>query len=362
MTYAIGIVNYRTYTDLGRCLETVKSQSQAPIATFVLDVSPDPAKHVEMRARYVDVHWDEVPNRGFGAGANSILDRVRQNCPDAQFVLILNPDVELEPGYAENLLIEMSLRADTAMASGKLLRPDRKSIDSAGILLPRNRRPRDRGSEELDLGQYDRTETVFGATGAAIMIRMSAVQDLSIDGEFFDEDFFLYHEDTDACWRAHLLGWRVLYVASATAVHTRRWRQNERFSTAPEVRRHSFKNHYLQMIKNEKGSDFLLNAPIIVSWEIARFGFAVLRDPAVLPAYHQALRLSGRAWRKRRFLQKRARTRRPLEPLDRPFTRKAHPLEVRSAPAPADHDSASPSEIDRTGSEPDLHRQRSRRL
>ena len=91
MTYAIGIVNYRTYTDLGRCLETVKSQSLAPIATFVLDVNPDPSKHAEMRARYVDVHWDEVPNRGFGAGANRVLGRVRQNFPNAESEPDLHP-------------------------------------------------------------------------------------------------------------------------------------------------------------------------------------------------------------------------------------------------------------------------------
>jgi GT2 family glycosyltransferase len=334
VSYAIGIVNYRTYTDLGRCLETVKIQSQAPVATFVLDVNPDPRKHEDMRAQNPHVHWTEVPNRGFAAGANQIISQVAETCPDAEFVLILNPDIELESCYAENLLVEMSRQADTAMASGKLLRPDRQLVDSAGIVLPRNRRPRDRGSEELDLGQYDRTESVFGATGAAIMLRMSAVEDLSIEGEFFDEDFFLYHEDTDACWRAHLLGWRVLYVASARAVHTRRWRQNERFSTAPQVRRHSFKNHYLQMIKNEKGRDFLINLPVLMIWEVARFGFAFLRDPAILSAYPDALRLSGRAWRKRRALQRRARTRTPVGPLDRPFTRRARQAHPGCAPSP----------------------------
>ena len=49
-----------------------------------------------------------------------------------------------------------------------------------------------------------------------------------------------------------------------------------------EVRRHSFKNHYLQLIKNERGRDFLANLPAIAFWELARFGFALLRDRAVL--------------------------------------------------------------------------------
>lgn len=319
MSYAVGIVNYRTYTDLGRCLDTVKSQSVAPLGTIVIDVDSDKRKHEEMRAQYSHVQWTEVPNRGFAAGANKVVHQVSEQWPEAQFVLILNPDIELETNYAENLAIEMSRQADTAMASGKLLRPDRQLLDSAGIVLPRNRRPRDRGSEELDLGQYDRTESVFGATGAAIMVRMSAVEDLSLEGEFFDEDFFLYHEDTDICWRAHLLGWRVLYVASATAVHTRRWRQGERFSTAPNVRSHSFKNHYLQIIKNERPREFFTNLPVVALWEVARFGFALMRDPVVLSAYRDAILLSKRAWRKRRILQKRAKGRTPIAQLDRPL-------------------------------------------
>lgn len=70
-----------------------------------------------------------------------------------------------------------------------------------------------------------------------------------------------------------------------------------------DVRRHSFKNHYLQLIKNEPLRDFLLDLPILAGWEVLRLGYAVLRDPAVLPGYLDAWRLSGRAWDKRRLLR-----------------------------------------------------------
>ena len=71
------------------------------------------------------------------------------------------------------------------------------------------------GSEERDHGQYDEPCFVFGVTGAAMMLRVAALPDLQIDGELFDEDFFMYHEDTDLSWRANLLGWRVLYEPGA---------------------------------------------------------------------------------------------------------------------------------------------------
>jgi GT2 family glycosyltransferase len=301
--YAIGIINYRTYNDLGRCLETVKSQSIAPSEVIVVDGDSDPTRLDEIQRRYPEVRCQPGPNRGYAGGANALLCSVDKLCPEVQFLLILTPDVLLGSSFAAEVLAAMDGCPQAALASGKLMRPDGRTVDSAGVVLPRNRRPRDRGSEEIDCGQYQRTEFVFGVSGAALMLRRSALPDLALDGEVFDEDFFLYHEDTDLAWRANRLGWRALYVPSAGAIHSRRWRRSRRFEIAPSVRCHSFKNHYLQMIKNERAGDFLINLPIFALWELARLGFALATDRSVLGAYGDARRLSRRAWKKRRVLQ-----------------------------------------------------------
>lgn len=307
--YSVGVVNYRTYADLERCLASLAEQSLQPTSIVVVDASEDPVRLDDVRARHPKVIWEPRPNQGFAAGANWALNRTCGVAPESEFVLILNPDVELHPDYAANLLREMRSYPEAGLGSGKLMRPGSRLIDSAGIRLPRHRRPRDRGSEKPDRGQYDRTEFVFGVSGAAVMLRCLALEDLAIEGEVFDEDFFLYHEDTDVSWRANLLGWRVLYVPAAVAIHARRWRRDRRFDMDARVRRHSFKNHYLQMIKNERLGDFLINLPMIAFWEVARLGFALTRDRAVLGGYRQAWQLGGRAWHKRRVLQSRARAR-----------------------------------------------------
>ena len=309
--YAVGVVNYRAYHDLRRCLESVKGQSRPAKLVFVVDGDPDPPQFEAARSAFPDVTWDPRPNRGFGAGANRIVQRARsEGGSDISFVLILNPDVELDAEYAEVLIRAMEEHPDVALACGKLLRPDGLTIDSAGIVMSRNRRPRDRGSETPDRGLYDRTERVFAVSGAAIMIRSEAVSDISIDGELFDEDFFAYHEDTDLGWRAALLGWSVLYVPRAQALHVRGWRRDKRMWVSRRIRQHSFKNHYLQIIKNERASHFLLNLPVLLVWELLRLGSAVLRDPGVLPAYLQALRNVPSAWRKRRRIRDRVSGRR----------------------------------------------------
>ena len=48
------------------------------------------------------------------------------------------------------------------------------------------------------------------------------IDDVSVEGEFFDEPFFAYREDADVAWRAQLLGWDCLYVPAAVAEHVRR--------------------------------------------------------------------------------------------------------------------------------------------
>jgi GT2 family glycosyltransferase len=242
--YAVGIVHYHAYDDLERCLRCLESQSVRPSCIVVIDNDSEPPELQEARSRRPGVVFEPRANRGFGPAANAVLERVSTLQSPIEFCLILNPDVELEPDFAENLLDQAASDEEVAIVCGKLLRPDTGRIDSAGIKLPRNRRPRDRGSEQPDRGQFDRREFVFGASGAAIAIRLAALPDLAIEGEVFDEDFFMYHEDTDLSWRANLLGWKVLYVPSARGRHRRHWRRNERFEMPAHVRQHSFKNHY----------------------------------------------------------------------------------------------------------------------
>jgi GT2 family glycosyltransferase len=135
------------------------------------------------------------------------------------------------------------------------------------------------------------------------MLRTTVLPDLTVMGEIFDEDFFSYHEDTDLAWRARQMGYDSLYVPMARAAHGRGWRREGRERVPPEIRRHSFKNRYLEMIKNERASDFVRNLPPILGMELARFAFALFRDREVLPGYMDAVRGVPRAFRKRRLIQ-----------------------------------------------------------
>jgi len=310
LSLAVGVVHYHALDDLSACLDSLATQSFAPVRVRVYDVVDDveaDPSHARpaLERLHPTVEWIRGPNVGFAAAANRLLDAEGVEPRPADLQLILNADIALDADHIECLSVAFEREPGVAIAGGKLLRPGRDLIDSAGIRLPAHARPRDRGSEEHDRGQWDAAGDVFGVSGAAMALRTKALSRLALDGEVFDERFFMYHEDTDLCWRAGRLGLRVRYVPEAVAVHRRGWRKEERFDTPAEIRRHSFKNHYLQFVKNETPGGLLRRAPALVVWEALRLGFALLRDREMLAGYADAWRALPDARRKRRLLRER---------------------------------------------------------
>ena len=76
------------------------------------------------------------------------------------------------------------------------------------------------------------------------------IDDIALDGEFFDSDFFVYREDADVAWRAQLMGWKCLYAPYARGYHVRKVLPGNRRALPPEINMHSVKNRFLMRIKN----------------------------------------------------------------------------------------------------------------
>jgi GT2 family glycosyltransferase len=190
---------------------------------------------------------------------------------------------------------------------GKLLRwkpgaSDERSnvIDSTGIFFLRNLRHLDRGSDEIDRGQYERREFVIGATGAAALYRRAMVEDVSVGGEFFDEDFFAYREDADVAWRAQLMGWSCLYVPEAVAWHVRRVTP-ERFKQLPdEINRHSIKNRFLMRAKNISAGLYLRLLIPVTARDLLILGYCALFNTGLLSGL-------GLFWSKRKAIREKRR-------------------------------------------------------
>ncbi len=83
-------------------------------------------------------------------------------------------------------------------------------INNVGSNLYRYGFGGDRGFLERDIGQYEEPAEVFAWCGGAVLLRREYLDDVGM----FDEELFLYYEDTDLSWRGRLRGWRYQYVPS----------------------------------------------------------------------------------------------------------------------------------------------------
>jgi GT2 family glycosyltransferase len=291
LTVSILITTYNSEKFLKTCLESALQQDCPDLEIIIVDnASSDGTRAVlrEFETRLRVIFNDT--NRGFAGGQNQAIAQSR-----GDWLFSLNPDVILKPDFLSTLLAAATQVAVTrdgeriGALCGKLLRwkpgaSDERSniIDSTGMHFLRNLRHLDRGSDELDRGQYERREYVIGATGAAALYRRTMVEDISVGGEFFDEEFFAYREDADLAWRAQLMGWSCLYVPEAVAWHVRRVTP-ERFRQLPdEINRHSIKNRFLMRAKNISAGLYLRLLIPVTARDLLIFGYCVLFNKGLL--------------------------------------------------------------------------------
>lgn len=302
----VSLVTYHDETFLERCLESVCRQS-VPVRVKVFDNgSHDGTRDA---ARRFDVAWLESgKNRGYSYGHNRNLEN-----EDFRYALLLNADVVLQKDYLERLLATLDAVEGAGMAGGKLYRMDtrgclilrrrRPLLDSTGIFFTPSQRHFDRGSEQEDRGQYDRRQLVFGITGAALLCRKSMLDDVKIDGEYLDEDFFAYREDADLAWRAQLRGWKAIYEPAAVAWHHRQVMPSRRRQLSPLVNYHSLKNRYLMRLKNLDPAVRRKCFPYMWIRDAGIIVYALLFEWSSLSAYGQVWRLRERFRGKRKQVQ-----------------------------------------------------------
>jgi GT2 family glycosyltransferase len=254
-------------------------------------------------------------NIGFSAAQNRLIAST-----SSEYVLVLNPDVTLDPSFLAILVQALQEDTRAGSATGKLWRWNTGSepaaagppgtgmlLDTTGMFITPNQRHFDRGSEEPDRGQFEIRQYVFGASGAAALYRRSMLEEVKSGAEYFDEAFFAYREDADLAWRAQWLGWRCLYVPEARGFHVRRVLPERRRALPAEINMHSFKNRFLLRIKNMDAATYVRFLLPITARDLMAFGYVLLREPSSLQALPLLCKALPRAWRQRRDLLRRRR-------------------------------------------------------
>ncbi len=236
-------------------------------------------------------------------------------------VLLLNDDIVLDKDFIRRLFLVIEKDKNIGIACGKILRMDKCTLDSAGQLLAKNRKPLERGYGRLDKGQFDRQEYVFSACGAAVLYRKKMLDDIAITaGEYLDNDYNMFYEDLDVAWRARNSGWDTFYEPKAIAYHERGSTAKTKRPGFKSFRPYNFvwlkshlksdliKNRYMTIIKNDRFPNFLFNIHHILFYELKLWIYCLFFDPRVILDTFKNFHFFRKAFKKRKLLLNKIKT------------------------------------------------------
>jgi GT2 family glycosyltransferase len=288
------------------CLDSIKEQTPANPEIIVIDNSLNPDFSQGINRAYPNVKLYSSPENLFYCQAlNKGIEMSR-----GDFILCLNDDVILDEGFIEEAMRAFFLDDRIGMVSGKILRSNKATIDSAGLLLTLWRTARERGYGKKDKGQFDKEEYVFGVNGAVAFYSRKMLEDIKENNDYFDPDFHIFYEDLDIAWRARRCGWKGYYVPDAVSYHirgatVRKARGQDktlaRRYLSDELHLDLVKNRYLCIIKNESFLGFLLHFPFIVSYDFFAWSYILLFKPKIFKNFVLNIKYFNKALKKRHF-------------------------------------------------------------
>jgi len=214
-------------------------------------------------------------NLGFAGGCN-----VGLRATDSEYYLVLNNDTTHDPDWIAPLIEQIEMDPKIAAVQPKIMSAQNPEVfDYAGgvgglmdILAFPYALGRIFTNTEKDDGYYDTPRDIFWASGTALLIRGSALQDVGM----FDEDYFAHMEEIDLCWRFHNAGWRVVNAPKSKILHHSGW------TLPPDRYQKKYLNHrnnLMMIIKNYPFAYLAAILPARIALEGVAFVFsALIRD------------------------------------------------------------------------------------
>jgi GT2 family glycosyltransferase len=291
-------------------MESLGRQTRRDFETIVVDNSEQGLARRNgsaMGARVIE----NQRNAGFGRAINQGIE-----ASASPYVATLNDDAVAHPRWIESLTEAMERRPDAGMCASQVRLYGERQLDSAGMLMALDGSSKQRGQGRPP-EDFPVAEEVLLPSGSAAIYRRSMLE--QIGG--FDDDFFLYCEDTDLGLRARWGGWKCLYAPEAVVEHHY---SHSAGRASPLKAYYVERNRLFVLAKNFPGR-MVAAAPFISAaryvWHVryllagrgsaARFraeGHAGPRMAWYVVKAHMALfGNAGRLWRQRREIRSRAR-------------------------------------------------------
>jgi len=204
------VVNYNGEKIIRGALQGLMNQTLRDLEIIVVDNASLDNSVSLIQNEFKNVKLIKNPfNSGFTGGSVFGFQAAK-----GDFIALLNSDAIPKPDWLTNLVNGMNLDHKIGICASKMLIDGTGLIDSAGDGCTTASKGYKRGEIKSQI-EYEQMEWVFGACGGASLYRRKMIDEIG----FFDEEFFLIHEDTDLNYRAQLMGWKCLYVPKAVVFH-----------------------------------------------------------------------------------------------------------------------------------------------
>jgi N-acetylglucosaminyl-diphospho-decaprenol L-rhamnosyltransferase len=218
---SIVIVSWNTASLLENCLASILAYPPtSPFEVWVVDNASTDDSPRMVRERFAQVHLIEGhENVGFARANNQAIQRCSGN-----YILLLNPDTLVTTGALQALVDFLDKHREAGAVGSKILNPDGSLQISSH---PRPTLPRELWrlfhlDRILPYSEYPLTkwennhaQEVDLLMGACLLLRKVALDQVGL----LDEDYFMYSEEIDLCYRIQRAGWQLFWVPQAKVVH-----------------------------------------------------------------------------------------------------------------------------------------------
>jgi len=220
MDLSVIIVNWNTRDLLCQCLDSLfQKVKEIDTEIFVVDNGSTDGSVAAVREKFPGVRLIENPvNLGFAKANNQAL-----SVSKGRYLLLLNPDTQVKDEAIERMLSFMSAHVEAGLVGAQLLNADESKQNSIANFpslatellnksLLRRLFPEKFPGKETDYAGPIEVDSVIGA---CMLVRREAVEQVGL----LDEEFFLFLEETDWCYRMRNAGWKIYHIPQAEIFH-----------------------------------------------------------------------------------------------------------------------------------------------
>ncbi|MEK6890813.1 MAG: glycosyltransferase family 2 protein [Nanoarchaeota archaeon] len=247
------------------CLESIKKYTTDFNVYILLNGTTDKSEEVIKKIYPKSIVFKKDKIIGFAEASNFLAKKAK-----SEFILFLNNDVEVDENWLKEMLTTINKHKNCIACQPKIKSySDRKMFEYAGAgggFIDKYGYPFCRGrifdSLEKDTNQYNDEIRVFWGCGVCLLVKR--LEFLELGG--FDEDFFMYGEETDFCWRANIYGKEIYYCPKSTIYHIGSYSIKKQGINIKKDYLHT-RNHIILLLKNYSFSSLIKIMPMRIILE-----------------------------------------------------------------------------------------------